>query len=159
MGKPVFDPAKIPTSLVGSPPLDIPLSLGDQSIQVSAVSIGNPHAVLFTDDLSASLVVGLGPLVECSEWFPSRTNVDFVQVLATDQIRMRVWERGSGETLSCGSGACAAVVVSVLRKETKRNVRVELPGGELFVTWKNNSELVLQGPAQYVFSGEWIDSS
>jgi diaminopimelate epimerase len=121
------------------------------------VSMGNPHAVLIVEDVDQAPVARLGPLMERHGRFPNRTNVGFMQIVAPNQIRLRVFERGTGETLACGSGACAAVVAGRLQGLLWPNVRVQLPGGELVVHWAGEGESVtLIGPATTVFEG-WIE--
>jgi diaminopimelate epimerase len=156
MGRPVLEPQKIPT-LLGSgsgPVLDVPLDLGDQQLRLSSVSMGNPHAVVFVDDPDAAPVETLGPRIERHPAFPNRVNVEFVRVVGRRRIRQRTWERGSGETLACGSGACAVAVVSMLRGLVERSVAIELRGGELEIAWPDDAAFVsMTGPAAEVFSG------
>ncbi|MBW3541983.1 MAG: diaminopimelate epimerase [Planctomycetes bacterium] len=158
MGRPVLAAAKIPTTLPGEPPLDVPLTLETpmrRTLHVCCVSMGNPHAVAFVDQANDELVRGVGPLVERHKAFPQRTNVEFVEVHAPDRIALRVWERGTGETLACGTGACAAIVAAALTGRTGRRVTCRLPGGELEVEWPEDGDVYLSGPAVEVFSGEW----
>jgi len=163
MAHPVLAPAKIPT-LLGfgdGPVLDVPLVLGEgrtaslERVQVSCVSMGNPHAVVFVEDVEQAPVAELGPRIEQHRAFPNRTNVEFVQVLAKDLVQQRTWERGTGETLACGSGACAVVVACVLRGLTDAAVRVKLRGGELEIVWEGpGNSVFMTGPAAEVFRGE-----
>jgi diaminopimelate epimerase len=157
MGRPVLAPEKIPTRLGAGgegPVLDAPLVAGGTTWRVSSVSMGNPHAVLYVDDVDAAPVGTLGPEIEHHPAFPNRVNVEFVQVLTRRRVRQRTWERGTGETLACGSGACAVVVASVLRGVTERRIEVELRGGELEVAWPDDGASVqLTGPAAEVFRG------
>jgi diaminopimelate epimerase len=156
MGRPVLDPAKIPTTLGHGegPVLDVPLEVGGESLVVSSVSMGNPHAVIVVDDPETAPVERLGPLLERHPAFPNRVNVEFVTPLARDRIRQRTWERGTGETLACGSGACAAAVVSMLRGAVDREVVVELRGGELVIAWPGGDAHVrMTGPAAEVYTG------
>jgi diaminopimelate epimerase len=164
MGRPVLAPAKIPTTLTSGadgsdgPVLDVTLNLdheGDHaSVTVSSASMGNPHAVIVVDDVEAAPVSTLGPLVENHPAFPARTNVEFIEIVARNHIRQRTWERGVGETLACGSGACAVGVVSMLRGVVEREVRVELRGGDLTIAWPGGDASVLMtGPAAEVFTG------
>jgi diaminopimelate epimerase len=121
---------------------------------VTSVSMGNPHCVLYVEDVDAAPVATLGPRIEHHPAFPNRVNVEFVQVVGRDRLRQRTWERGTGETLACGSGACAAVVASVLRGATDRDVTVVLRGGELHVAWPADAaSIVMTGPAAEVFRG------
>jgi diaminopimelate epimerase len=156
MGLPILDSAEIPTTLAGNPPLSVPLLLTNgRTCEVTSVSMGNPHCVLFTTDLSDELVRGLGPLIENHAAFPQRTNVEFVRVISATELEIRVWERGSGETQACGSGACAAVVAAVLQGLTDQSVNCRLPGGLLDVHWSSGGNVFLSGPATEVFSGDW----
>jgi diaminopimelate epimerase len=158
MGRPVLEPAKIPTTLAGGdgPVLDAPLEVAGETLRVSAVSMGNPHAVIFVDDPDAAPVARLGPLIERHPSFPNRVNVEFVAPRGRGRIRQRTWERGTGETLACGSGACAVAVVSMLRGVADRRVRVELRGGELEIGWENDAAHVfMTGPAAEVYRGRF----
>jgi len=156
MGRPVLEPAKIPTALGrgDGPVLEVPLEVAGESLRVSAVSMGNPHAVLFVADPDAAPVERLGPLLEHHPAFPNRVNVEFATPVARDRIRQRTWERGTGETLACGSGACAVAVVSMLRGLVERRVEVELRGGVLEIAWESDAAHVfMTGPAAEVFTG------
>jgi diaminopimelate epimerase len=157
MGRPIVEGRHIPTTLPGDPPIDAPLALADRDVSVTCVSMGNPHCVIFVDELTDDLVHGVGPQIERHPAFPNRTNVEFVRVLAPDLVEMRVWERGSGETQACGTGACAATVAGALTGRTERRVLCRLPGGELQLEWCESGELFLSGPATEVFRGEWPD--
>lgn len=156
MGEPIFEPARIPTLLSGSPPVNIPLKVEGRQLWVTAVSMGNPHCIVLVDEPGDEWVHGIGPLIERHAKFPNRTNVEFVQVLSREKIRMRVWERGSGETLACGTGACAAAVACSLMNHTDRRVVCQLPGGVLEVDWnQSDNRVYLTGPAEEVFQGVW----
>jgi diaminopimelate epimerase len=158
MGPPVLAPAKIPTTLGtgDGPVLDIPLEIGGETLRVSSVSMGNPHAVVFVEDPDRADVERLGPLIEHHSAFPNRANVEFVTPLGRDRIRQRTWERGVGETLACGSGACAVAVVAMLRGVVDDEVSIELRGGELEISWKGgDSPVIMTGPATEVFTGEY----
>jgi diaminopimelate epimerase len=159
MGPPILAPAKIPTLLGGpgdeGPLLDVPLPLDHRAVRVSCVSMGNPHAVIYVDDVEKAPVAELGPLVEHHEAFPNRVNVEFVKVLDGGRVEQRTWERGTGETLACGSGACAVVVASVLRGILDGEATVELRGGELQIAWDGPGQSVfMTGPAATVYRGE-----
>lgn len=157
MGRPLLEPEKIPTTLgSGSGPvLEAPLALDGQTLRVSSVSLGNPHAVLFVDDPERAPVETLGPRIERHPAFPNRVNVEFASPLGRRRIRQRTWERGTGETLACGSGACAVAVVSMLRGLVERTVAVELRGGELEIAWPDDGAHVsMTGPAAEVFTGQ-----
>ena len=160
MGRPVLAPSKIPTTITAGdgPVLDVRLELGEgadaEQIAISCVSMGNPHAVTVVDDLDAAAVSRLGPAIENHPAFPARTNVEFIEIVDRSHIRQRTWERGAGETLACGSGACAVAVVSMLRGAVDRSVRIELRGGELEIDWASEDDPVLMtGPAAEVFTG------
>ena len=156
MGRPILAPAKIPTRLgSGDGPLvDAPLEVDGATWRVTVVSMGNPHAVLYVDDVDAAPVASLGPRIEHHAAFPERVNVEFVQILSRTRVRQRTWERGTGETLACGSGACAAAVASILRGVTDRDLWIELRGGELHIAWPAvDSGVTMTGPAAEVFSG------
>jgi diaminopimelate epimerase len=158
MGRPVLAPAKIPTRLgVGDGPvLDAPLEVGGERVAVSCVSMGNPHAVLYVDDPDTAPVLELGPRIEVHPAFPNRTNVEFVSVESRDRIRQRTFERGTGETLACGSGACAVAVASILRGVVDREVAVELRGGTLRIEWAgDDAPVFMTGPAAEVFTGRF----
>jgi diaminopimelate epimerase len=156
MGRPVFAAEKIPTRLGhgDGPLIDIPLDVDGERVLVTSLSMGNPHAVLFVPDVATAPVTTLGPRIEQHPAFPNRVNVEFVQVLGRDRVRQRTWERGTGETLACGSGACAVGVACMLRGATAREITVELRGGELRIAWPTNDAAVLMtGPATEVFAG------
>ncbi len=131
-----------------------PLKVDGQKLNVTAVSMGNPHAVFFVDNLDSAAVERLGPQIEHHRAFPQRTNVHFVKVCGNSEIVVRTWERGAGLTLACGTGACAAVVASVLNNKTGKRVHVHLPGGDLLVEWTGDNRLMMTGPAEEVFWGE-----
>jgi diaminopimelate epimerase len=158
MGQPILAPEKIPTTLGSGPGplLDCPLDLGDESLVLSAVSMGNPHAVVVVDDVDAYPVEQVGPRIENHVAFPNRVNVEFVQIVSRERIRQRTWERGTGETLACGSGACAVGVASMLRGVVDEKVAIELRGGELTIEWRGGETSVfMTGPAAEVFTGRW----
>jgi diaminopimelate epimerase len=158
MGAPIFDPAAIPTRLEGRPPVDAPLRVADRDFAVTVVSMGNPHAVIYADDAAAFPLEALGPMIEHHPAFPRRVNVHVVEVYAPGEVRMRTWERGSGITLACGTGACAVCVAGVLTGRSVRNVLAHLPGGDLELEWPDDDAPVfMTGTATEVFSGEWID--
>ncbi|MBW2270093.1 MAG: diaminopimelate epimerase [Deltaproteobacteria bacterium] len=156
MGRPVLAPAEIPTTLGEDPGpvLDAPLEVAGQRLAVSSVSMGNPHAVIFVDDPATAPVEELGPLLERHPAFPNRVNVEFVTAVSRERIRQRTFERGTGETLACGSGACAVAVVSMLKGVVERRVAIELRGGELEIAWEDSdSSVFMTGPAAEVFTG------
>ncbi len=161
MGEPILAPERIPTTLPGnpliegSPAVEVDLNVGGEVLCVACVSMGNPHCVTFVDKLSDRWVLEVGPRVEVDARFPNRVNAEFVEVLSPAEVRMRVWERGSGETLACGTGACAVCVAGVLAQRTARKILAHLPGGDLELHWAENNHVYMTGPAVEVFSGEW----
>ena len=158
MGMPVFMPEAIPVNMQGETIINEPLNAGGVTYSVTCVSMGNPHCVVFVRDPYEVDIESIGPMLENHPAFPHRTNVEFVTVKERDDIRMRVWERGSCETLACGTGACAALVASVLTGKAGREACVHLPGGNVQVTWSAEDNHVYQeGGANFVFDGEWPD--
>ncbi len=158
MGEPILEVAKVPTLLPGPTAVNKPLDAGGQLFGVTALSMGNPHCVVFVEDASDDLVLGIGPKIENDPAFPNRVNVEWVEVLAPDRVKQRTWERGSGETLACGTGAAAVCVAGVLTGRTQRRVMVELLGGELELEWNEaDNHVYMTGPAVEVFSGDWPD--
>jgi diaminopimelate epimerase len=154
MGVPVLEPARIPF-VSDSADLVQPLEVEGRKIAITAVSMGNPHAVQVVDDVNAAPVASLGPLIEAHARFPRRVNAGFMQVIGRRRIRLRVFERGAGETLACGTGACAAVVAGILRGLLDSPVGVEMRGGELTIAWRGAGTPVrMTGPAVTVFTGE-----
>ncbi len=156
MGSPIFDPARIPVNveLSGGPVIDHPLEAGGRIFQASMVSMGNPHCVIVEQNNVESLPELYGSIIEKHPLFPAKTNVEFVKVLSRNRLFMRVWERGSGETLSCGTGACASAVVANLKGLVEDTVTVELRGGDLEISWKGNqSSVVMSGEATFVYKG------
>lgn len=157
MGQPVLEPTQIPF-FATQRATNYPIAADSIEMDIGVVSMGNPHAVVVVDDVDRAPVAHLGPLLERHGRFPKRTNVGFMQIIAPDYIRLRVFERGVGETLACGSGACAAVVVGRLQGLLWPNVRVQLTGGDLNVHWAGEGEAVtMTGPVATVFEGslEW----
>jgi len=156
MGRPDLAADRIPTTLEGNSVVDVPLTVDGQRFPVTCVSMGNPHCVVFVDEPTDAWVLGVGPRVETDPHFPSRTNVEFVQVLGPGEVRQRTWERGSGETLACGTGASAVCVAGVLSGRTERKLVVHLTGGDLTLDWDAASDHVtMTGPAVEVFHGTW----
>ncbi|ADC63011.1 diaminopimelate epimerase [Allochromatium vinosum] len=156
MGAPAFTPARIPFSVeTETADATYPLEIEDRTLTIGALSMGNPHAVLIVDDVESAPVATLGPLIEHHPDFPRRVNAGFMQILGPNAIRLRVHERGAGETLACGTGACAAVVSGRRRGRLDERVRVALPGGELVIEWRGPGHPVwMTGPAVNVFEGE-----
>ena len=156
MGAPRLAPADVPLAGFAAPQAEYALDVDGHRVVFGAVSMGNPHAVIEVDDVEAADVAGLGRALQRSPAFPQSCNVGFAQVLAPDRIRLRVYERGVGETLACGSGACAAVVALVRRGRLAREAIVALPGGELHIRWPaDGAGVIMAGPAAFVFEGEW----
>ena len=156
MGAPILAAREIPTTFDGESVVSQKLTVWETDCAVTCVSMGNPHCVLFVDDVEALDLERLGPKFERHECFPDRINTEFVRTVSPTEFDMRVWERGSGETLACGTGACAAAVASVLngRAERDRDIRVNLRGGQLVIRWHRNGDVYMTGPAEEVFSGE-----
>lgn len=154
MGVPIFDPAKIPFRANQAEKTYI-LRAGDQTVFCGAVSMGNPHCVTVVDDVLTADVETLGPLLESHERFPERVNVGFMQVISRSEVKLRVYERGAGETQACGSGACAAVAIGRQQGLLDEEVTVSLPGGDLRIRWNGNgSNLFMTGPVAHVFDGQ-----
>lgn len=156
MTTPVFDPQKIPTTLHQTGPLlGIPIEVLDQTLHVSVLSMGNPHCVVFVDDPETYPVEEFGRALENHVAFPQRTNVEFVAVRSATRLEQRTWERGTGETLACGSGACAAAVAAMLSKKVARDLEITLRGGILRIRWPaDDGPVWMTGPAAHVFDGE-----
>lgn len=156
LGVPRFDPAGIPLTGFEDARDRYVIAAGGSIFEIGAVSMGNPHAVIEVDDVASAEVEVIGPRVQQYSGLPESANVGFVQLLAPNRIRLRVYERGVGETHACGSGACAAVAVLVRRGQAARDVAVELPGGTLQVAWpSDDAPMTMAGPAEFVFEGEW----
>ena len=158
MGEPVFDPARIPVGVEGPGPLqDLPLRAAEEDLRLTCLSMGNPHAVQFTETpVDAYALERVGPQVERHALFPQRTNFAIVNVLAPDHLRVRVWERGAGLTLACGTGACAALVAARLHERAATRATVSLPGGDLVIEWDGAGPVFLEGPAVTVYEGTWL---
>ncbi len=157
MGEPILVPADIPVALGGDRVIDAPISVCGQSFAVTCVSMGNPHAVIYVDDAAVVPLEQVGPAIERHELFPERVNVHFVQIHSPEEVTMRTWERGSGPTLACGTGASAVCVAGVLTERTTRELLVHLPGGDLWLHWREeDGHVLMTGPAAEVFSGEWF---
>lgn len=155
MGEPLSDAKDVPVNVDGRA-IGMLLTVQDRSFSFTSVRIGAPHTVVFVDQLNESDVSKYGPLIENDPLFPERTNVDFVEVLSNDRIKLRTWERGCGCTLTCGTGACAAAVACALSGKTERRVAVELALGTLWIDWSEiDNHVYLTGPAETVFSGVW----
>jgi len=158
MGPPRLAPEDLPVKLGQEQMIDTTLCLSDARLNMTCVSMGNPHAVIFVDDLAKVPLTEWGTQVENHPLFPQRTNAHFVEVLAQDRLQVKTWERGSGITLACGTGACACCVAGALTQRSNRSCTTELPGGDLTLTWHEQDNCVyMTGPATEVFSGDWPD--
>ena len=163
MGEPVLAPEKVPTTLRASsgdpdaPAVEVPFEIDGRDLRVTCVSMGNPHCVAFVDEPDDDLVLGLGPKIETDPRFPRRVNAEFVKVISRSELQMRVWERGTGETLACGTGACATGVAAILSGKTDRRVTIHLRGGDLVIEWNEETgHVIMTGPAREVFTGDWL---
>jgi diaminopimelate epimerase len=156
MGEPILDASRIPTSINKQEIINEAVSFdGAINHRITCVSMGNPHTIIFTKEIDKLNLPVIGPQIENAEIFPRRTNVEFIEILTPDRIKMRVWERGSGETMACGTGACAAAVAGVLNGFSSRKATVELLGGELIIEWNAfDNHVYLTGGATTVFEGE-----
>jgi len=162
MGKPVLAPTAIPVHVdrkdtsKTAPIIDYPLTIGEAKLEITCVSMGNPHAVCFVEQPVESFALSeIGPKVERHPMFPNRVNFEIVNVINRKKLRARVWERGAGETLSCGTGACAIAVAARLKKLADNPIDIILPGGTLTIDWDGKGEVQLSGPAEVVFEGKW----
>ena len=156
MGEPILEAAAIPTTLTGTPPTEVQLESPLGILRATCVSMGNPHAVIFVDEITDALVHQAGPVLERHAAFPRRANIEFVKVLSRGAFQMRVWERGSGETLACGTGACAVAVAGAITNRLDRSCEGRLLGGNLKLEWSSQTNHVLMtGPVTEVFVGEW----
>ena len=154
MGSPILTPAEIPVVAEGERAVDEPIVVDGTEYRMTCISMGNPHAIVYVDDVKNLPIEKIGPLFEKHERFPNRVNTEFVKVLDRNTVEMRVWERGSGETLACGTGACAVAVACVLNGYTNDEVTVKLLGGDLKIFWDRKENLVyMTGPATVVFDG------
>ena len=157
MGKPVTDGLRIPSVFAGDPVVMQPLTALGQTWPVTLVSMGNPHAVTFVPDPATAPVTTVGPVLERDPAFPNKCNIEFVHVTDRTHIEMRVWERGAGETLACGTGACASMAASVLNGLIDRKAEVSLRGGKLTIEWsEKDNHIYMTGPATFVYDGVWL---
>ncbi len=161
MGAPILEPHAIPVNVTGNRAIDIPIETSFGTFNATCVSMGNPHAVIFREeDVDAAPVLTTGPEIERHPLFPKKTNVEFVNVLSETELKMRVWERGVGETLACGTGTCATAVAAHITGRSAAKVTVHLRGGDLKIDWKRSGdtgEVFMTGPAESVFTGELPD--
>lgn len=156
MGKAVLKPADIPMNVSGDTFINKPITVDGKEVFITAVSMGNPHAVTYVDDVDSLELEKIGPSFENHTLFPERVNTEFIKILDESTMQMRVWERGSGETWACGTGACAATAASVLNGyfPHDKEITVKLSGGDLFITYKSDGTVLMRGPAETVFTGE-----
>ena len=155
MGRPMLCPAEIPVIANGESVIDMPIEVDGTEYRMTAVGMGNPHTVVFVEDVDGLEIEQIGPKFEHHPCFPNRVNTEFVKVLDRNTVKMRVWERGSGETLACGTGACAVAVACILNGLTENKVIVQLLGGDLLIEWDREADKVyMTGPAEVVFDGE-----
>ena len=155
MGEPILNGRDIPSFIDKDPVVDEEIEIDGKEMKFTLVSMGNPHAVTFADDLQFS-IADVGRKVEAHPLFPSKINTEFIEIVDRGEVNMRVWERGAGETMACGTGACAAVVAACLNNLTDRVVAVHLRGGDLIIEWDETSNRVfMTGPAKFVFEGEY----
>lgn len=158
MGEPILRADLIPVIGQGEPVVGETLQVLGETFEYTAVSMGNPHCVIFVEDLVTLDFERFGPAIEKHLLFPRKTNVEFIEVNSRKDLTMKVWERGAGPTLACGTGACAAAVAAVLNNKTERTVTIHLPGGDLLIEWGLDNHVYMTGPATYVFKGEWLDT-
>ncbi len=159
MGKADFSPSVIPLSS-GSEYIDAPVTVNGKEWKITALATGNPHAVTFVDDVDSLDLEKIGPMFENHSLFPDRVNTEFVKIIGENVLQMRVWERGSGETFACGTGACAvasaAVKLGICKPDTEINIK--LKGGDLFITVSPDFDIIMKGPAVTVYDGEWVNN-
>jgi len=155
MGKPRLDRSEIPMEGPPGRVIDEPLEAGGITYKITAVSMGNPHCVVFVPDVKQVPLHVAGPFLENHTIFPRKTNVEFVRVIHRDEVDMRVWERGAGETMACGTGACAVAVASVINGYTSRRLTVHMKAGDLFIEWADDDHVYMTGPAEEVFTGDY----
>lgn len=154
MGEPILDPTLIPVNIAQKPVLEHPLNIDGEEWKISCVSMGNPHAVVFTEGIKGFNLPVLGPKFETHPIFPRKTNTEFIEVVDRNTLNMRVWERGAGETLACGTGACAAAVAAILNGYCDRKIKIHLLGGDLDIEWReSNNHIYMTGEAVTVFEG------
>ncbi|WP_028545056.1 diaminopimelate epimerase [Paenibacillus taiwanensis] len=160
MGTPILDGLHIPTTIDAKSVVNVPVEVAGHTFHFTAVSMGNPHCVIYVEDATTFDVQRWGPLLEQHPLFPRKINVEFATVQRRDFVDMRVWERGAGPTLACGTGACATLVASVLNDNTERKATISLAGGDLFIEWNEEDHHVyMTGPAEFVFTGQWVKAN
>ncbi|HBY20306.1 MAG: diaminopimelate epimerase [Clostridiales bacterium GWE2_32_10] len=157
MGEPILTPTKIPMISDKDEIINEVFAINGEKYNITAVSVGNPHAIIFVENADKIDVEKIGKMIEnYKELFPNRTNVEFIEVISENKIKVRVWERGVGETQACGTAACASVVASVLNNKTSRKIEVLLLGGVLYFEWLEDNHVLMTGPAETVFVGRWL---
>ena len=157
MGQPELDGSKIPSVAQGCPVIGHEITVEGKTYAFTLVNMGNPHAVCFVDNPDTAPVTTHGPLLECCPDFPQKANIEFVQIVSPTHARMRVWERGTGETLACGTGACAVLVACALNGYCLREADIDLPGGTLHIHWsEEDNHVYMTGPAAFVYDGVWL---
>ena len=155
MGAPILEPKEIPVAVEESPVVNVPVEVKGKIYHMTCVSMGNPHAIIFMNNVKDLDIAAIGPYFENHTVFPKRTNTEFVEVLDRNTVNMRVWERGSDETLACGTGACATTVACISNDKTENEVTVHLLGGDLKIRWdREANQVYMTGPATVVFDGE-----
>ncbi len=157
MGIPYWKCSEIPVALDNDDCFNYPLEIDNTIYYVNSVSVGNPHTIIFVDDVENLALETIGPKIECHPLFPRKVNVEFVQLIDKSKVRMRVWERGSGETQACGTGACATALICAKLGHTNRNVEVVLNGGSLFIDWREDDHIFMTGEAKLVFEGNYYE--
>lgn len=156
MGEPILEAKTIPANIEKEIIRNFPIKIEEKEFEINCVSMGNPHTIIFTEDLKKINIEEDGSKIENSRYFPKKTNVEFAQILDKNTVKVYVWERGTGETLACGTGACATVVAGIINNKLERSeIKVILKGGELIVTWDKNNKIYLTGGATTVFKGEF----
>jgi diaminopimelate epimerase len=158
MGQPDFSAAKIPVTIQESEVINHEIDIEGKKFKITSMRMGVPHTVVFVDSLEDETVVRLGSIIENSEYFPQKTNVNFVKVLDRENIILRTWERGAGYTYACGTGACASVAAGIVNNLTQEKVKVQLRGGDLVIHWKDRADIYMEGPATEVFEGICLNS-
>lgn len=155
MGEPEFTPSVIPVRHDGERMIEVPVATSCGDVKITAVSMGNPHGVVFVDRIEDVDFDRLGPELECHAIWPDRANIEFLEIISPDEARMRVWERGTGETLACGTGACASAVAAALTGRCGRRITIHLRGGDLLIEWAENGRVLMTGSATEVFEGNY----
>lgn len=158
MGRPELDPAAVPVLMDGEKTVERRIMVGEDEYTITSMRMGVPHTVVFVENVDAVDAGTIGSKIEKSRYFPEGTNVNFVEVLNDEEIRVRTWERGAGLTLACGTGACASLVACVLNGKALRKATAHVPGGDLVIEWSDSGDVFMTGPCKTVFTGEYLDS-